>query len=321
MTALWIVFGIVLFLIAAAAVAAYICYRIAFYSPARKPGEQTAFELPTGSVYEPFLDQMKQWSAETKALPQERFTITSFDGLKLTGTYYEYAPGAPIELMMHGYRGTAQRDLSGGVQRCFQLGRSALLVDQRGSCTSEGKTITFGIREHRDCLRWVDFMIHHFGSDVKIILTGISMGASTVLMAAGTPLPPNVIGVLADCGYTTAKDIIRIVIKMIGLPVGLCYPFVKLGARLYGGFKLEEYSALEAMKNCKVPVIFYHGEADDFVPMEMSKRNYEACVSRKQLVIIPGAGHGLSFPVNPEMYYSTLKDFFGPEGSYQAPQN
>ena len=292
----------------------YICYRMAFYMPDREPMGD-AIDIPEGEIYEPFREQMENWIREARALPREEFQITSFDGLTLNATYYEYAPGAPIELMFHGYRGNAERDLSGGVQRCFLLGRSALIVDQRCSGKSGGNTISFGINEHKDCLAWVDFAVAHFGPDVKIILTGISMGASTVLMAAGKPLPENVIGVLADCGYTTAKEIIQVVIRMMKLPPRLAYPFVKLAARIWGRFDLEETSALEAVKHCTVPVIFFHGESDDFVPCEMSRRNYEACASRKMLVTIPNAGHGLSYPVEPDTYLTALQTFFGTEAT------
>lgn len=306
--------GIGIVLIFLVFLTSYICYRIAFHVPRKKEiaGE---IRVPEGEIYEVFRDSMINWIRQARALPHEDVCITSFDGLKLWGTYYEYAPGAPIELMFHGYRGTAERDLSGGVQRCFQLGRSALIVDQRCSERSEGHVITFGINEFRDCLSWIDFTVNHFGLDVRIILTGISMGASTVLMAAGKKLPENVIGVLADCGFNSARDIICKVIRQIGLPPALCYPFVKLGAKLFGRFDLEEYSPVEAVKACKVPVIFFHGEQDDYVPCEMSRINYEACASRKRLVLIPGAGHGLSYPVAPEVYLSELRDFFGPEAS------
>ena len=100
------------------------------------------------------------------------------------------------------------------------------------------------------------------------------------------------------------------------LPVELCYIFIKLGAKLYGHFNLESHSPVEAMKSCTVPVIFFHGECDDFVPCEMSKINYEACCARKKLVTIPGAGHGLSYPSAPEIYLDALKEFFGPEASF-----
>jgi fermentation-respiration switch protein FrsA (DUF1100 family) len=213
--------------------------------------------------------------------------------------------------MMHGYRGSAERDLSGGVRRAFRLGHSVLLVDQRCSGKSGGDVITFGIREHKDCLTWLEKMQERFGPDARIILTGISMGAATVLLAAGQKLPDTVIGVLADCGYTSAKDIIQVVIKDMGLPPKLSYPFVKLGARLYGGFDLEEVSPCEEIKKATVPVIFFHGEDDAFVPCYMSKINYDACPTRKALVTIPGAGHGLSYPVSKEQYLQAMRDFFG----------
>lgn len=304
-------------LLAAVPVIAYICYRMAFFAPPRKPPSEDVIEIPEGEIYEVFRESMEKWARQVRQMPHETFSITSFDGLRLYGNYYEFAPGAPIELMFHGYRGSGERDLNGGVQRCFKLGRSALIVDQRCSGKSDGHVITFGIREHRDCLRWVDFMVEHFGPDVKIILTGISMGASTVLMAGGHPLPKNVIGILADCGFSSPREIIRVVIGQMGLPVGLSYPFVKLGARLYGHFDLEESSPVEMVKKCTVPVIFFHGEDDAYVPCEMSRINYEACASRKRLVTVPGAGHGLSYPIDPKTYLDALREFFGPEASAQ----
>jgi len=199
MTLLWIIIGIAAVIIVFVLLISLLCYRMAFYSPPRPALPSDYIEIPNGDIYNEFSKQMASWIRDARALPHEDVSITSFDGLTLRGKYYECVPGAPIELMFHGYRGTAERDMSGGIQRCFKLGRNALLVNPRGCGDSDGNVISFGINEHRDCLLWVDFMLHRFGPDVKIILTGISMGASTVLMAAGKPLPKNVIGVLADC--------------------------------------------------------------------------------------------------------------------------
>ena len=309
MTILWILSALIIL----ALLISFICFYMAFFVPKHSPIAADDYTIPEGEVYEPFREKMVHWMKDVRAMPHEDFFITSFDGLKLHGRFYEYAPGAPIELMFHGYRGNADRDLCGGVQRCFKLGRSCLLVDQRCSSASDGKVITFGIKEHRDCRSWIDFMVQHFGDDVKIILTGISMGASTVLMAAGSPLPPQVKGVLADCGFSCAKDIICKVIRQLRLPPKLIYPFVRLGAILFGGFDPESYSAVEAVKTATIPVIFFHGETDDFVPYEMSKENFDACSSRKALVITPGAGHGLCYPIDPKGYLQALGDFFGPE--------
>lgn len=312
---LWFIVGIGVCLLLTVALLAYVCYRMAFYVPNRPKVPSDAIDIPKGIIYEPYREQMEHWTRATRAMPHENLSITSFDGLTLRGKYYEYAPDAPIELMFPGYRGNAERDLSGGVQRCFQLGHSALLVNQRASADSDGNVISFGINEHRDCLAWVEHMRRRFGPDVKIILTGISMGAATVLMAGGCDLPENVIGILADCGYNRARDIIRKVIKQLHLPVAPSYFFVKLGAKLYGHFDLEETSPEEQMAKCRVPVIFFHGQSDDFVPCQMSQINYEACTAKKKLVTIPDAGHGLCYPVASEQYLGALRDFFGPEVS------
>lgn len=309
---------ILAFVLIFSAAISFVCYRMAFYNPKPRNPDPERIDIPEGDIYEPFRELMTDWVRWTRSLPHEDMEIISFDGLTLHGKYYEYAPGAPIELMFHGYRGGAERDLSGGVYRCFALGRSALIVDQRSCGKSDGNTITFGIREHRDCLSWLDHVIARFGPDCRIILTGISMGASTVLMAAGRELPENVIGVLADCGFTSAKEIILEVIRQMKLPPKLSYPFVKLGAKLFGGFDLEGYSALEAAPHIRVPVIFFHGEADAFVPCSMSRKNYEACTCEKKLVTVPNAGHGLAFPMDQDGYLRSLREFFGPEASHEG---
>lgn len=113
------------------------------------------------------------------------------------------------------------------------------------------------------------------------------MGASTVLMVSDQALPPNVLGILADCGFSSAKDIIKKVIRQMGLPADIGYPFVKLGAKLFGHFDLEAHSAREAVKNATVPVIFFHGDGDDYVPCEMSRINHDACTSKKNWSLSP----------------------------------
>ena len=305
------ILGTVLLLAVLVLIISYICFRMAFYVPRKKVVNSEEFKLPDGEIYKKYENEMIGFIKKVRQLPYEDVEITSFDGLKLRGKYYEYAPNAPIELMFHGYRGNSESDLSGGVLRCFALGRSVLLVDHRASGRSEGKVISFGVNESKDCLKWLDFLNNKF-ENAKIILSGISMGASTILMASGKDLPKNVIGVIADCGYTSPKEIIKMVIKQMKLPPNLAYPFVKLGAKIYGKFNLEEDSPIEAVKRCKVPIIFFHGDCDDYVPYEMSVKNYNACVSRKKLVTVKGAGHGLAYIVDPDEYLKELNEFFTP---------
>ena len=286
-----------------------ICFFRVFYSPERRILGEDEYEIPEGEIYEVYRDQMVGWIKEVRAMPSEDVSITSFDGLTLRGKYYECKKGAPVEIMFHGYQGNSERDMGGGVFRSFALCHNVLVVDHRASGRSDGHVISFGINEKKDCLSWVDFAISRFGEDVQIILTGISMGAATVVMAAGDEKLRNVIYVLADCPYSSARRIIKKVVKEMKLPPDIIYPFIKLGAFIFGHFRLEEDSPIEAVKRAKVPIIFFHGETDDFVPCDMSRELYEACPTKKMLVTVPGAGHGLCVLIDREGYVSALKDF------------
>ena len=295
-------------------VTAYVCFRMTFCARKkdRKEYKNTEFPIPHGEIYEAHRENMVAWMQKLVSTPHDDLEITSFDGLRLRAKFYEYAPGAPIEILLHGYRGSAKRDLNGGLARCFSLGRSALLVDHRASGESEGNVITFGVLESRDARAWIDFIIEKYGKERKIIVTGVSMGAATAMIIAGSDdLPENVVGALADCGYTSAKAIISKVMREdMHLPPALFYPFVRLGALLFGHFDIDSVSPIEAMKKAKVPVIFFHGDVDYFVPYSMSVENYEACTARKKLVTIHGAGHGLCYPVGIDEYEDALREFY-----------
>ena len=292
---------------------AYICYRMAFYASRKEDENADEYAIPEGEIYEPYRERMVAWMKKVRAMPHDQVSVRSFDGLTLWGKYYEYAPGAPIEILFHGYRGSAERDMCGAVQRCHSLGHSALIVDQRASGKSGGNVITFGVNESRDCLTWIEYVTARFGPKTRIILAGISMGAATVVMAAGRELPENVIAILADCGYTSPRDIIKKVIATdMKLPPDLAYPFVKLGARLFGRFDLDELSSIETVRHPPVPILRIHGESDDFVPCDMSKRCHEANPASTRLFTVPGAGHGLAYLVDKAGYLETARNFFSP---------
>jgi len=289
--------------------ASYICFFKVFRTAKRKTLDADEYDLPPGEIYEPYYPQMRKWVDEIRSMKRELFEIESFDGLKLRGYYYEYSPDSPLELIFHGYGGNAERDLSGGVERCFALGRSAVLIDQRGAGMSEGRICSFGINERRDCLEWIKFATRKFGKERPIIIGGISMGAATVMMAAGEDLPSNVVCVMADCGYSSPKEIIKKVVREMKLPSSIVYPFIRLGGMLYGKFDIEETSPISAVARSKTPIVYIHGDTDDYVPHSMSVECYEATKSPRKLVTIEGAGHGLAFPKDPEKYVESLREF------------
>lgn len=283
----------------------YLTYRKAFYSsPKRK---EDIRNIPKSEQYAKGRPFMLGLIDEMEPRPFEQVYIESFDGLRLSARYYHLAEGAPVQIQFHGYRGTAIRDFCGGNKLARDMGHNTLVVDQRAHGKSEGKTICFGIKEKYDCLAWANYATKRFG-DVPIILSGVSMGGATVLMASELDLPENVRCIVADCPYSSPKEIIASECKKMGIPPRLGMPFVKLGARIFGNLRLSG-SAEEAVKNTRVPILIIHGEADRFVPCEMSRKIFSANPEMITLETFPDAAHGISYILEPERYEKITRRF------------
>ena len=280
-------------------------YRIAFYSPKKGRDKISTF---ASHKYDPYRKEINRLFCQLSDRPYEEVSIISFDGLTLFGRYYHVKDGAPLDIGFHGYRSSALTDFAGGSELSFSMGHNLLLIDERAHGRSEGRTITFGIQERWDADSWVRYAVERFGADTEIILYGISMGAATVLMAAGLDLPENVKGIIADCPYSSPKDIIRKVAKDMHMPDRLSWPFVKIGGRVYGGFDVDETDAARAVKQAKVPILIIHGESDSFVPCEMSDIVSEnpALITR---CTFPGADHGFSYLVDTPRYRKIVTEF------------
>lgn len=282
-------------------------YQVAFFSPVS--GRSTIDDPVKGEQYEEVADNIYRISHIMEKIPFEPITIESHDGLKLYGRYYHIQDGAPIEILFHGYRSCAYRDCSGGHALARKMGFNTLVVDQRAHGNSEGTTITFGILERCDCLSWIHYVNNRFGDQVPVLLSGLSMGAATVLMVSGLNLPQNVQCILADSPFSAPIAIIEKVCKDMHYPVLLCRPFLYLGARLFGKFHLGECNAKDSVRKSTVPILLIHGEADHFVPCEMSGEIAACCASSVTVHTFPGAGHGLSYMVDPVRYEKVIYEF------------
>ena len=218
--------------------------------------------------------------------------------------------GDTLQIQFHGYRGTALRDFCGGNKLAREAGHNTLVVDQRAHGRSGGTVISFGILERRDCLAWARYAVSRFGAGTPVFLSGVSMGASTVLMASELALPSNIIGIIADCPYSSPEAIMRKVCRVdMHLPPALVLPFIRLGARLFGHFDIRESDAVRAVKNTGVPILLLHGEDDRFVPCEMSREICAACAGDITCVTFPDAGHGLSYIIDTEKYKNEVTRF------------
>lgn len=312
MTGLYISLGAIAFLALLTIVIAYITYRITFYSPDKTQND--IHFIPPDEQTDARRDEMIAMIDAFDAIPYKAVTTKSHDGLTLAARYVHVKDGAPVAICCHGYRGTSVRDFCGAGTIPYRLGQNLLLIDQRGCRSSEGHTITFGIKEHIDLLTWIDYILDRFGKDTEITLYGASMGASTVLLASGASLPENVTHIIADSPYTTPREIIEKVCREdMHIPPKLAMPFLSLGAKLFGKININEGSVLNAVKRSPVKILLYHGERDSFVPTEMSRRIQAAAPDRITLNTFDGAGHVLSYITDQARYEAIAFDYLSKE--------
>ena len=261
--------------------------------------------------YREFKEQILKGRDWIEAQQPETVEISSFDGLRLRAELILHPHPRGTLLLFHGWYGSTVTDFGYAIQEYYDRNLNLLLVHQRAQGKSDGRYMTFGIRERHDVHAWTKWHAAHFGQELPIVLAGLSMGATTVLMSCGEPFAENVRGVIADCGFTTPQDIITSVVRSMHLPAKLIVPLIGMQTKLFAGFGLREYSTVEAMRHMTLPIFFAHGEADTFVPCSMSVEAYEACKSKdKTLLLVPNATHGKSFPRAPEKYRACLNVLF-----------
>lgn len=241
----------------------------------------------------------------------ERVVTQGRDNVQLVGHWFPAEHPQRVMIAMHGWRSSWCNDFGFIIDFWLENGCSVLLAEQRGQGESGGTHMGFGLLERHDCVSWANWVNGKNCPQLPVYLCGVSMGASTVLMAAGLELPKNVCGIIADCGYTSPEAIWRYVAKdNLGLSYstrsaavnGMCRKRIKVG--------IGDYSCVDAMAECEIPVLFIHGTDDKFVPIEMTYENYKACAGPKRLFVVPGAGHGMSYLVDTPGYQQVMKQFW-----------
>ncbi len=307
-TVIFILLGVAAFILINVLLGSYFSYRYTYFlSPKKRkldPYRAVDNKKNDFSITKEVVDRIV-------SLPHEDVYIKSHDGLKLHARLYEKDPSAPFIIQCHGYHSYSLIDFCGACPYTYDLGYNVLLIDQRAHGESEGTIITFGDRESRDITNWAKFLNKRYGNGIKIVLYGVSMGAASVILAsARDDLPENVKGVFADCPFSSSEGIIRKVITGMNVNVGFAYSLVKLGARLYGNFSPKTSDARAAIAKSKIPTVLVHGDADGYVPYEMSVELRDAANGRVPLHTFEGADHVTSYSTHPERYEKLLSDFY-----------
>lgn len=299
----------------------YYMYRFAIVSKKKKDYWREEMH-PSGAFTEEERANILRGGAFIRSHVTEVITITSRDGLKLSGHLIENEAPVGLVIMVHGYRSHPMLDFSCAVEPFYDYGFSMLLIDHRAHGWSEGRHIGFGVNERYDLVRWAEYAKSRW-PDRPVIFDGVSMGGATVMMSAGVGLPDNVKAMIADCGYTSPGAICKKVLyQWFRLPPFPIYYGAKFWVRLLAGYDLDGASSVDALgllaeRTDRPCVLIAHGMADDFVPYEMALECRSAMPEgdgRVWFVPSETAGHGLAFLKDREKYIAALEEMYAEAG-------
>lgn len=280
----------------------------------RQNGDLKRTMKMAGTDWSQYTDIIAERKNFLMAQPHEDVYQRSFDGLKLHASFFpaikEETGKKRAVICFHGYTSKGLADFAGLTDYYFRHGFAMLHPDARAHGDSEGKYIGFGCLDRQDALGWIDWMIQKCGEDTEIFLHGISMGGATVLMASGWKLPPQVKGIISDCGFTSPKEVFTHVLHtMYHLPAFPLIPAADIVNRKLAGYGMDECNAKREVARAKVPILFIHGENDTFVPVSMCHELYRCCGSAKEKLIVGGAAHGESYFKDMKAYEAALDSF------------
>lgn len=249
-----------------------------------------------GTVKGPHARRMNYGMRWMRMQNLKKVMIRSRDRLRLYARILECDAPKGVILAMHGYHSSPIHDFSCAAEYYHNMGYILVMPDQRSHGDSDGEYITFGIKEKDDCRLWAEYIAANY-QGLPIVLDGISMGASTVMLASGGRLPSAVCGIIADCGYSHPLDICAHVLKKrMGIPLALVLPLAKKIAEHRANVDFDEGDVKRALLRNTRPLMIVHGEADTFVPIRMTDTNAQYAKNCDLTVVkIPGADHGMSF--------------------------
>ena len=303
---LWILLGVIGFIVILFFVTLFFIYHGSFYTPIKGQNEDMVFTGVTEQYGN--IKEIKTMVQACLDMPFEPTSITSFDHKKLVARVYRNPKSDTVCIMCHGYRGTPCRDFSGGGVDMVNNGFNVILISERGHYGSEGHSITFGVREKEDVKSWIDYARKEFGEDKRIVLVGISMGAASVLMASDYLKEGD--KVIADCPFTTPREVICSTIKnFLHMNPTLLWPVANLSSIIYGHTNLAKEDANVHVKKSKAKILIIHGEEDKLIPYQFSKRIANENPDKVRYELFPKAEHGISYIIDKERYQRVVNEF------------
>jgi hypothetical protein len=242
-----------------------------------------------------------------EAWPKEEVRLQSPYGYELFGLYIPRPGSDKVVVLCHGVANTLYGSVK-FVDIFRQRGFNVLMIDLRNHGRSGGPNTSYGFYEKQDLVAWVDWVMVRCGEACQVGTHGVSLGASTAIQHA--VIDPRVAFCIVDCPYASAAEEFAYRLKV---EYGLSpFPLVPLGSlvtKLRAGYFYGDVMPIADVTALDIPVLFIHGEADDYIPPEASIRMHDAKPGPKQRYLVPNARHAGAYGEAPQAYERVVGEF------------
>lgn len=262
-------------------------------------------------------------TAPSKPRPDEEFNLTPFE----TGVPFEDvrfpADGSDhlvsgwwlvrpetnrVIIGCTGYR-SRKSDLIGVSSALWRAGFNVLLFDYHGHGEAFGHPITLAHREMSDFFGALAYAQERLAG-ARVGVLGYSMGASIAIMGAARR--PAIRAVVADSPFATHADVFSYrIARTLHIPAA---PVATVANRMLpyvAGYRAEDVAPLQEIADIAPrPVLLIHGREDTAIPVDHTRRLYDAAGEPKELWLVDGAEHCGAYFVDRPGYCARLASFF-----------
>jgi fermentation-respiration switch protein FrsA (DUF1100 family) len=198
-------------------------------------------------------------------------SVTTEDGLTLSGWFQPPKDNKPVVLMFHGNGGN-QGIRGYKVLPYTTSGYGFLFGTYRGYGGNPGKPSEQGL--YKDARAWMKWLIDNKGyKQQDIIMHGESLGSGVSIHTALEY--PDIRAMILESPYTSFVDLGR-----------KHYPFAPVNLLLK-----DRYESKNKIGKLNIPILIIHGKLDNVVPYSQGKELYGLANEPKEMVTLPIAGH------------------------------
>ncbi|MGM9742288.1 MAG: alpha/beta hydrolase [Candidatus Cryptobacteroides sp.] len=308
--ALYISAGIIIVILAVLTAASFYMLRFSLAPDPNRRDTDSTYNI----LYSRFPD-MKPWMDSIRSGGHLRDTFVVSPAGERQHAYYLACDDAcgKTAVLVHGYKDSAIKFFYFGRMYNRDLHYNVLMPDLHAHGLSDGNDIQMGWKDADDVLNWIKVAEEIFRDEnhkTAMIVHGVSMGAATTMNVSGKELPEYVNAFVEDCGYTSVWDEFSMQLKeMFGLPAFPLLHSTSLLCNMKYGWNFKEASPLISVSRCTRPMLFIHGDADDFVPFSMMQPLYDAKPEPKEFWVAPGSAHANAYRDHPEEYTAVVRQF------------